>query len=148
MTEAPVFAFIIFGLATQALLVGFFAARRWWPAGAARFGWAVYSFAFIGLPLGVWLIVDGQSWRLFVGPVLMAAWAFFGAWVDLWRPRSWRSPVQWHVLVPYLALYFLAQMFMWWPLWDIERAAWVAFLLLFVPSTVLNIRGHFGETRP
>lgn len=36
MTEAPVLAFIIFGLVTQALLVGFFAARRWWPAAAAR----------------------------------------------------------------------------------------------------------------
>jgi len=49
------------------------------------------------------------------------------------------------VLIPYLALYLSAQMFMWWPLWDIERAAWVLFALLFVPSTILNIRGHFGD---
>jgi hypothetical protein len=51
----------------------------------------------------------------------------------------------WPVFIAYLALYFWAQMFLWWPLWDIERAAWVLFLLLFVPSTVLNVRGHFGE---
>lgn len=40
-------------------------------------------------------------------------------------------------------------MFMWSPLWTIEVAAWVLFLVLFVPSTVRNIRGHFGdEPRP
>jgi hypothetical protein len=42
-------------------------------------------------------------------------------------------------------LYFWGQMFMWWPLWDIERAAWAFFLVLFVPNTILNIRGHSGE---
>jgi len=76
----------------------------------------------------------------------MAFWALFGAIVDLWRPRPWRrAPIVWNVFIPYLALYFSAQMFMWWPLWDIERAAWALFLVLFVPNTVLNIRGHFGD---
>ena len=76
----------------------------------------------------------------------MALWAGFGAAVDLWRPSDWRRPpFNWRVFGPYLLLYFFAQMFMWWPLWDIARLAWVAFLLLFVPSTVLNIRGHFDE---
>jgi hypothetical protein len=139
-------AFAIFGVATQASLLGFFAARRWRPPLATQFGWVVYAFAGLGLPLGAWLLLDGQSWRLFVGPLLMALWALLGAIVDLWRPRLWRGPpVAWNVLLPYLALYFLAQMFMWWPLWNIERAAWVLYLLLFVPNTVLNIRGHFGE---
>ncbi len=141
-----VVAFAAFGVATQALLLTFFAARRWAPRAAARFGWAVYAFAGLGLPLGAWLLVDGQSLRLFVGPILMAVWALFGATVDLWRPRQWRRPpIVWSAFVPYLALYFWAQMFMWWPLWDIERAAWVLFLVLFVPNTVLNIRGHFGD---
>jgi hypothetical protein len=138
--------FVAFGLATQALLLGFFAARRWSRPTADRFGWVVYALAGLGLPLGAWLLVDGQSWRMFVGPLLTAAWAAFGAGVDLWRPSEWRRPpIAWNVFVPYLALYFSAQMFMWWPLWSIEPAAWAVFLALFVPSTVLNVAGHFGD---
>ncbi len=144
MTGAEL-AFVAFGLATETLLLGYFAARRWSQQLAARFGWVVYAFGGLGLPLGAWLFLDGQTWRLFVGPLLVAAWALFGAIVDVWRPRQWRRPpIAWNVLGPYLALYFSAQMFMWWPLWNIEPAAWVVYLLLFVPSTVLNIGGHFA----
>jgi hypothetical protein len=144
MTEAEL-AFATFGIATQALLVGFFAARRWLPRLAQRYGWLAYAFAGFGLPLGAWLFLGGQSWRLYVGPLLMAAWALFGAVVDLWRPRPWRWPIVWSVFVPYLALYFWAQMFLWWPLRHISRAAWVVFLILFVANTVLNLRGHTAE---
>lgn len=145
MTEAEV-AFAAFGLASQVLLVGFFAARRWWRRYATRLGVAAYAFAGLGLPFGVWLLVGGQSWKLFVGPLLMALWALFGAVVDLWRPRQWRStPVLWNVLLPYLALYFTGQMFLLWPLWNIEQAAWAIFLVLFVVNTALNLRGHFRE---
>jgi len=138
-------AFAAFGLASQALLVCYFAARRWSPRIAERFGWLAYAFAGLGLPLGVWLFVGGQSWRLYLGPILMASWALFGAVVDLWHPRKWRTPIVWNVLVPYVALYFWAQMFLWWPLWDTERVAWALFLVLFVANTALNLRGHFGD---
>lgn len=143
---AAVAAFVAFGILAQALLLAFFAARRWAPRASTAFGCVVYAFAGLGLPLAAWLIVDGRSWELVVGPVLMALWALFGATVDLWRPRQWRRvPIRWGLFVPYLVLYFWGQMFMWWPLWDIERTAWVVFLALFAPSTVLNIRGHFDE---
>jgi len=39
-------------------------------------------------------------------------------------------------------------MFLWWPLWNINRAAWTLFLALFVANTALNLRGHFGEAAP
>ena len=148
MTEGgvAVVGFAAFGVASQAMLVCFFVARRWWPSIALRFGWLAYAFAGLGLPLGLWLLLGGEPWRFYVGPMLMAAWALFGAFVDPWRPRQWRRPpIVWNVFVPYLALYFWAQMFMWWPLWDVMRAAWAVFLVLFVVNTVLNIRGHFGE---
>jgi len=42
-----------------------------------------YAFAGLGLLLGVWLLLDGTSWRFYTGPLLMAVWAVFGAIVDL-----------------------------------------------------------------
>jgi hypothetical protein len=141
----PVAAFTSFGVASQATLVCLFVARRWWPRVAQRFGWLAYAFAELGLPLGLWLLVRGESWRLYLGPLLMAAWALFGAVVDHWRPRQWRSPIVWNVFAPYLALYFLAQMFMWWPLWYVLRAAWAAYLVLFVANTALSVRGHLDK---
>lgn len=138
-------AFAAFGIASQAVLVLYFAARRWRPGAAERHGWIAYAFAELGLPLGAWLMLGGQSWRLYAGPVLLAVWAALGAAVDLWRRIEWRDPIRWSVFVPYVALYFWAQMFLWWPLWDLWRAAWLAFLVLFIVSTVLNIWGHFGH---
>ena len=107
-----------------AILVCFFAARRWSPLLAQRSVGLPMPLRGLGLPAGAWLLLGGQSWRLYMGPLLMAAWALFGAVVDLWRPREWRWPIVWRVFVPYLALYFWAEMFLWWPLWDINRVAW------------------------
>ena len=73
----------------------------------------------------------------------MATWALLGATVDLWRPRPWREPpVEWSVLVPYLAIYFSAQMFLWWPLWNFAREIWLVFLGLFVAKHRAEHRGH------
>ena len=60
----PVAVFTAFGIASQAILVCFFAARRWSPLLAQRFGWLAYAFAGLGLPVGAWLFLGGQSWRL------------------------------------------------------------------------------------
>ena len=90
--EVSVAAFTAFGIASQAILVCFFAAQRWSPQLAPRYGRLAYAFAGLGLPLGAWLFLDGQSWRLYLGPLLMAAWALFGAVVDLWRPRQGVGP--------------------------------------------------------
>jgi hypothetical protein len=137
--------FAAFGLASQALLVGFFAARRWSPDRARPLGIAGYAVAGLGLPLSIALQLLAAPGTLVVGPLLMAAWALFGALVDVWRPIPWRGPpAQWGVLGLYVALYLMAQMWLWWPLWDLNRAAWLAFLVLFVINTGLNIAGHVG----
>lgn len=143
--SVAVAAFAAFGLASQAVLACFLAARRWRPRVAQRFGWLTYAFVGLGLPLGLWLLVRGESWMLCIGPLLMAAWALFGVVVDHWRPRQWRWPIVWNVFAPYLALYFLGQMFMWWPLWYVLRAAWVVYLVLFVANTTLNLREHLDR---
>jgi hypothetical protein len=147
LDHQSVVAFAAFGVAMQAALLAFFASRRWWPGLAVGLGVVVYGFGGLGLPLGAWLLLDSQPWRLVAGPILTAGWALYGADIDLWRPRPWRGPpVQWRMLAPYLVAYFFAQMFMWWPLWDIDRVLWALFLILFVPSTLLNIGGHSART--
>ena len=146
--KSAIAAFAAFGITSQALLVAFFAARRWSPRVAKRFGWVTYAFGALGFPLVGWLLVGGQSWRLYVGPLLLAFWAAFGASVDLWRRVEWRTPIRWKVFIPYVALYFWAQMFLWWPLWDVQRSLWVCFLVLFIANTVLNLSEHFGHEGP
>ena len=150
--QTELIVFTVFGLTSQAVLVAFFAARRWGPRLADRFGWVAYAFGFLGLGVGAWLAASGASWRLFAGPLLFAVWAAYGAWVDLvrrveWRPRAEtiRKPVQWNFLGPYVTLYLAAQMFLWWPLWDSWRPGWTAYLVLFVANTLLNVSGHFGS---
>ena len=140
-----VVAFAVFGIGSQALLAAYFSARRWRPQMAQRFGWIAYAFALFGLPLGGWLVLGGQTRALWVGPILLGLWAALGVVVDLWRRVEWREPIRWSVFVPYVALYFWAQMFLWWPLWDVWRAGWFCFLVLFVVNTALNLRGHFGH---
>lgn len=140
--------FAAFGIVSQLLLAGFFAARRWAPHHADRLGRLAYAFAALGLPLAAGLALTGESVRLFGGPLLLAAWAALGWTVDLWRPRPWRDPpIEWGVMAPYVALYFFGQMFLWWPLWDLAQPAWVAFGLLFVLNTALNLRGHAQAAR-
>ena len=141
--SSDVLVFAAFGLVMQAVLVVFFAVHRWQPQHAGPVGLVVYTLGALGVVVGAWLAATGAEWRLAVGPLLTAAWAAFGAAVDLWRPRPWRGPpIIWPVMVPYVALYFLAQMFLWWPLWSIARAAWAVFLVLFVVSTALNFGEH------
>jgi len=35
-----------------------------------------------------------------------------GAAIDLWERVQWRAPVRWGVFIPYVGLYFWAQMFL------------------------------------
>jgi len=136
--------FVGYGLAVQAVLIAFFAARRWAPARADGLGWLSYGCAGSGLLVAVWLVWADQPMRLWVGPLLWAAWAGLGGTVDLWRAVPWRHPIRVAVFVPYVVLYFFAQMFMWWPLWDVAFTAWLVYALLFVANTAMNFSGHSG----
>ena len=102
--EIDVLAFAAFGLGSQALLAAYFAARRWSPQTAQRFGWIAYAFALLGLPLGGWLLVGEGSQTLGIGPILLGLWAALGVVVDLWRQVEWRVPIRLSVFIPYVAL--------------------------------------------
>lgn len=144
--------FASFAITSQAILIAFFASRRWAPEISDRFGWIAYAFGILGLAVGAWLATDGASWRLFAGPLVFGLWAGYGAWVDLvrrvdWRPTAAtsRQPIRWSVLGPYVTLYLAGQMFLWWPLWDYWRPGWAVFLVLFIANTLVNIWGHIGS---
>lgn len=136
---------ILFGLATQAALLVFFGARRWAPQRAQFAGRCAYVLCALGFILSIWLAASDASWRMWMGPVLIAIWAVFGAYIDLLRKVEWRAPPRAGILIPYVALYFFGQMFLWWPLWDMSRTAWGVFTTLFVVNTALNLAGHFGK---
>ncbi|HET7420766.1 MAG TPA: hypothetical protein VFL27_10320 [Candidatus Dormibacteraeota bacterium] len=135
-------AFVAFALASQAILFVYFAARRWRPRSAERYGWLAYAFGATGLAVGAAIALGGGSWRLYAGPLLFTAWAAFGAWADLLARTEWRRPVRWSVFGPYVLLYLAAQMFLWWPMWEEWRMGWAVYLVLFVGSTALNLAGH------
>ena len=154
--DSQLAVFAVFAITSQAILLSFFMCRRWRRDLADRYGWIAYAFGVLGLAVGIWLFIVGAPWQLFVGPILYAIWAAYGAWADLFRRIEWRpsiesvverQPVRWSVLGPYITLYFAAQMFLWWPLWDRWQIGWMIYLVLFVANTGLNIAGHFGSRR-
>ena len=136
-----------FAIATQVVLLAYFALRRLRPELADRYGWLAYGFGLFGLPISLWLLATGSPWEAFSGPILFAAWAGFGGWADTPARGEWRQPIRWTVFGPYVLLYVAAQMFMWWPLWDRSFVVWLVYLELFAANTVLNLAGHVG-TRP
>lgn len=145
VTDANLTIFALFGIASQAILLVFFASRRWSPAIAERCGWVAYAFGVLGVAAGAWLIAAGAPWRLFAGPLLFAVWSAFGAWADLLHRVQWRRPIRWSIFGPYLTLYLAAQMFLWWPLWTYWRLGWAVYLVLFIANTTLNMLGHWGQ---
>lgn len=140
--DAALAVFGGFAIATQIVLLAYFAARRVRPTDADRYGWLAYAFGLFGLPIGLWLVGTGAPWQLYVGPMLFAAWAAFAGWVDRLARLEWRRPIRWTVFGPYVFMYVAAQMFMWWPLWDRAFVVWLVYLELFAANTVLNMAGH------
>lgn len=135
-----------FAIASQVVLLVYFAARRVRTTVAERYGWIAYVFGLVGLPVGLWLYANHGPWQLYAGPVLFTVWAVFGGWADRLARIEWRQPVRWSVLGPYVLLYLVAQMFLWWPMWERWPTGWFVYLALFVANTALNITGHFGRS--
>ena len=149
MGDSSQVIFATYALASQAVLLAYFASRRWALPVAERYGWLAYAFGLLGIPVGVALIANGATPQLVGGPFLFAAWAAFGLWVDILRAIEWRNPIRWSVLAPYVLIYLAGQMFLWWPMWNFWRLGWAIYLVLFAANTALNIRGHFGpQARP
>ena len=86
--------FVAFGLLSQVGLLLYFAARRWRPDAERRWGWVMYA---LGVPAaGLALVGLGTAAppEHILAYVLFAAWAGFGALVDLRLRIEWRSPIR------------------------------------------------------
>lgn len=135
--------FVVFALLTQGLLFSNFAARLWQPSLERQYGWIVYALGIPALFLGILYIADGQPWMVAVAPLVYAAWAALGYYVDIYAGIPWRTPPIWPVFLPYVTLFMAAQFFFWIPLWSMGVPYWIAYTLLYVLNTALNIGSHF-----
>lgn len=134
--------FVGFALVVQGVLVAFFAARKWNFDLVERYGWFVYA---LGVPAGLlagWYIGRSLPWYFFLGLLVFVIWAIYGYWADIYSRLSWRRPVLWRVLIPYIALYLIWQFALWIPLWYIGLVFWWIYTVLYAVSTILNIISH------
>ncbi len=131
--------FVSTALIIQAVLVVFFALRKWSFPFAMEWGWIVYALGVPAVIVSVLLIRAHKPWYLTTAGILFGAWAVFGTWVDRVQHVEWRSPILWPVFGPYLFLYLAALMFYWWPLLKVHRGSWFVYAGLYVISTALNM---------
>jgi hypothetical protein len=134
--------FIAFAFISQVLLIFNFAAYKRKPDLQKKWGWIVYAFGWLALPLGILLLAGGETWYFWFACVLFSTWAAFGYVVDILRPLNWRDPIVWQIFIPYLVLYLSAQFAFWIPLWFIWPGYWMIYAVLYAVSTVLNISNH------
>jgi hypothetical protein len=135
--------FAVWAFFFQIVLVIHFAVRkRSFEAYTARFGWVVYALSIPAAVISVVLLVGGKPWSFWLGGFLFLAYAAYGYWVDFVKGIPWRKPLRLPIAFPYVTLYLATVMFYWWPLGLLSRPLWIAFAVLFVVGTVLNITSH------
>jgi hypothetical protein len=137
--------FVVFALASQLLMLGFFAARRWRPDLAGPLGRAVYGLGLPAVLLAVVFWASGQPANLVLAFAAYAAWSALGAFVDIVHPIAWRRPARWSVLVPYAVLLISAMMLLWVPLWWVSWWLWLLYGVLYAAHTTLNLTSHGGR---
>lgn len=140
--------FVIWSFIVQVLLIVHFALRKWrFDPYIPKYGWLFYLLGAPALAVSMFLAWSGMSWSFWLGGVLQLVFSVYGAVVEYVRHIQWRSPWNWQVAGPYLTLYLAMMMFYWWPLGLISRKLWIAYALLFLVSTALNLSSH-KQARP
>ena len=135
--------FVIWAFFFQIVLIVHFALRRWFfESYTMRIGWIVYALSVPAVVISVVLLLGGKTWSLWLGGFLFLIYAAFGYWIDYVKRIQWRNPLRLSVMFPYVFLYLATVMFYWWPLGLLSRPLWIAFAVLFVIGTILNITSH------
>ena len=135
--------FVLWAFILQIVLVIHFAVRKWlFESYTLKYGWIVYALSIPAAAISIILLLGGKSWSFWLGGFLFLVYAAYGYWVDYVRRIQWRNPPRWSILFPYVFLYLATVMFYWWPLGLLSRPLWVAYTVLFVIATILNITSH------
>lgn len=135
--------FVLWAFLFQIVLIAHFALRRPFFEGyTLKWGWIVYALCIPAVIISVYLWRGGKSWSFWLGGFLFLVFAAFGYWVDYVTRIPWRNPLQWSILIPYVILYLATVMFYWWPLGLLSRRLWLAYAILFVIATILNVTSH------
>jgi hypothetical protein len=131
--------YVVVVLALQAILIIYFALRRWRAPFAFRIGRAIYA---LGVPLAVGAVVmalAGRPWYLWVGGLVYALWGLLGNKVDVGRPLQWHEPICPFPFNGYVLLFLVYEMFFGWSLGSLWKPGWAIFAPLFVLAAALNL---------
>lgn len=136
--------YVATGFLIQIILIIHFAIRRWRFSIVERYGWIVYALSIPAAVASVMQLLGGKVWWLWLGGFLFLVWAAFGYIVEYVKKIQWRTPPRWGIFGTYLVLYLATVMFYWWPLARLHKPLWVAFTVLFIISTAMNMASHKG----
>ena len=135
--------FIVWAFLFQIVLIIHFALRRrLYESYTLRYGWLVYALCIPAVLVSIVLLLGGKSWFFWLGGFLFLLFAAYGYWIDYVRQIPWRNPINYSIMFPYVLLYLSTVMFYWWPLGQFSRGLWLAYAILFVIATFLNITSH------
>ena len=96
-------------------------------------GYVIIVLAIPSIVAIVAFVRAGTGWRHWVGPAVFLTFIALMVVVDYARPVEFRSPMRYHILVPYLVLFFGAILLMGLPMFRLNRQLW----FVTVTTTVL-----------
>jgi hypothetical protein len=135
--------FVFWAFLFQVLLIVHFAIRKpFFESYTVKYGWIIYALCIPAVVISIFLLRGGKSWSFWLGGFLFLVYAIFGYWVDFVAQIQFRNPLRLSIVVPYVVLYLATVIFYWWPLGLLSRPLWVAYAILFVIATILNITSH------
>ena len=135
--------FVIWAFLFQIVLIIHFAIRKpFLESYTEKSGWIVYALCIPAAIISIILLAGGKGRSFWLGGFLFVIYGAFGYWVDYVARIQFRNPPRASVAIPYVFLYLATVMFYWWPLWPLSRPLWIAYAILYVIATVLNIRSH------
>jgi hypothetical protein len=135
--------FVAWAFFFQIVLIVHFAIRRiLFESYTVKYGWIVYALCIPAVVVSILLLRGGKNWSFWIGGFIFFLFSAFGYWIDYVMKIGFRSPFQAAIGIPYVVLYLATVMFYWWPLGTLSRPLWLAFGVLFVIGTILNVTSH------
>jgi len=135
--------FVFWAFFLQIVLIIHFAIRKpLYESYTINYGWLVYALCFPSAVISLVILFGGKSWSFWLGGFLFIAFAAYGYWIDYVKRINWRKPLRKDIMFPYVTLYLGTIMFYWWPLGLLSRPLWIAFGILFLIGSVLNLTSH------